>query len=353
MEPSTITASTFNVRPVGNSGGTDAGGAVDATVSYDDATNTATLTPSAPLTHGAEYRVVMTTAIRARDGKALASGISWVFTVSPPPAPLTVTATPAGGTSSVNLDVPAKLTFNRTVDSTTLTSTSTQIVAPDGSAVPATLSYDVFSFTETIKPNAKLAANTTYSIRVSSGVRAPDGTSLLNPYSSTFTTGTCPCTLMTGLIPKTLSNPTQDGRTGAGPWSYELGTKFVLDSPATLASIRFWKDAKETGSHTARLWSSTGTLLATLPVTGETPGGGWQQANFATPVALSANTVYIVSVNANAFFSTTRSGLATPLTSGIARSAADIKNGVYGASAGLFPASSFSSTNYFVDVVVR
>jgi len=158
---------------------------------------------------------------------------------------------------------------------------------------------------------------------------------------------------MTGLVPVKTSNPVQDGRTGAGPWSYELGTKFVVDSPATLASVRFWKDARETGSHTVRLWSSTGTLLATLAVTGETPGGGWQQANFATPIALNASTVYIVSVNANAFFSTTRSGLATPLTSGIARSAADVKNGVYGAAAGLFPASSFSSTNYFVDVVVR
>ena len=158
---------------------------------------------------------------------------------------------------------------------------------------------------------------------------------------------------MTGLLPKTLSNATQDGRTGAGPWSYELGTKFVLDAPATLASIRFWKDVKETGTHTARLWSSTGTLLATLPVTGETAGAGWQQANFTTPVPLSANTVYIVSVNANAFFATTRSGLVTPLTSGIAHSAADVKNGVYGSAAGLFPTGSFSSTNYFVDVVVR
>jgi len=60
-----------------------------------------------------------------------------------------------------------------------------------------------------------------------------------------------------------------------------------------------------------------------------------------------------VSVNANAFFSTTRSGLAVPLSSGIAHTANDVKNGVYGSAAGLFPTSSFSSTNYFVDVVIR
>ena len=270
------------------------------------------------------------------------------------PIMLNVTATPGNGTTGVNLDATPKLTFNRTVDPTTLTAANAAIVAPDGSVVAATYSYDAFAFTATVKPNAKLAANTTYTIRLTAGgVRAPDGTSLLNPYSATFTTGTCPCTLMTGLVPKVASNTVQDGRTGTGPWSYELGTKIVLDQPATLASIRFWKDAKETGSHTARLWSATGTLLATVPVTNETSGAGWQQVNLPTPFALAANTVYIVSVNANAFFSTTRSGLAIPLTSGIAHSANDVKNGAYGSAAGLFPVNSFSSTNYFVDVVVR
>jgi hypothetical protein len=254
---------------------------------------------------------------------------------------------------SVNVDVPVKLTFNRSVDATTLTSANVQILAPDGTSVPTTITYDGFSASASVAPTAKLAALTQYTVKVTTGVRASDGTSMLNPFTSSFTTGTCPCTLMTGLVPKAINNPTQDGRTGTGPWSYELGTKIVVDQPASLASVRFWRDSRETGSHTARVWTASGTLIATLPFTSETGTGGWQQANFATPIALSANTVYVVSVNANAFFSTTRSGLATPLTSGIAHSANDVKNGVYGASAGVFPAASFSSTNYFVDVVVR
>ena len=353
MNPASITASTFNVRAQGTGGGADAGGAVDATVAYDDATNTATLTPSAPLTHGVIYVATLDTSIRAADGKPLATPVAWNFTVSSPPAPITVTPTPGAGATKVNLDLPVKLTYNRTVDASTLTSSTTQIVAPGGTAVPATITYDAFAFTETIQPTATLAPNTTYTISVTTGVGAPDGTFMLNPFSSTFTTGTCPCIPMTGLVPKTLSNPTQDGRVGPGPWSYELGTKFVVDQAATLASVRFWKDSKETGSHTARIWTSTGTLIATLPFANETPGGGWQQANFATPLQLTANTVYIVSVNANAFFVTTRSGLATQLVNGIARTAPTTLNGVYGSAAGLFPTSSFSSTNYFVDVVIR
>ena len=41
----------------------------------------------------------------------------------------------------------------------------------------------------------------------------------------------------------------------------------------------------------------TGTLLATVTFTGET-ASGWQQANFATPVAITANTTYVVSYHA-------------------------------------------------------
>jgi hypothetical protein len=352
INPATISASTFNVRSRGTLGGTDAGGAIDATVSYDDATNTASLTPTAPLTHGDTYVATLDTNIRAQDGKPLAAPVTWTFTVGSPPPPLSVTMAPPDGSAGVNLDVGVKLIFNRAVNPATLTSTTTRILAPDGTTVPASISYDALAYTETIQPTAKLTANTIYSVNVTTGVRPPDGTSMLNPFSATFTTGTCPCMLMTGLVPTAIGNPAQDGRSGTGPWSYELGTKVVVDQAATLASIRWWKDTRETGSHTARLWSASGTLLATLPVTSET-ASGWQQANFATPVALAANTVYVVSINANAFFATTRSGLVTPLASGIARSPADVKNGVYGPTAGMFPTNSFSSTNYFVDVVIR
>jgi hypothetical protein len=352
MSPASISTSSFNVRAQGTSGGTDAGGAVDATATYDDATNSATLTPTAPLTHGVTYVATLDTSIRAQDGKTLAAPVTWTFTVGPPPPPLAVNVLPAGLAQGVNTDVAVKLVYNRSVNAATLTSSTTQLLGPGGTVVPATITYDPLALTETIQPTAKLSPNTTYTVNVTTGVRAPDGTSMLNPYSSTFTTGTCPCTLMTGLTPKTTANPVQDGRIGTGPWSYELGTKVIVDQPASLASIRWWKDTKELGSHTARVWSSTGTLLATVPVTSET-ASGWQQTNLATPLPLAANTVYIVSVNINNYFVTTRSGLLTPLTSGIAHSANDVKNGVYGATAGAFPTNSFGSTNYFVDVVIR
>ena len=86
--------------------------------------------------------------------------------------------------------------------------------------------------------------------------------------------------------------------------------------------------------------------------TGET-ASGWQTQALTTPVALAPGSTYVVSVNANSLFVMTRSGLATALTSGPLSSVADGANGVFANSAGTFPTSSWSSSSYLVDAVVR
>ena len=86
----------------------------------------------------------------------------------------------------------------------------------------------------------------------------------------------------------------------AGPdGSVELGVQFRADVNGRVAGVRFYKAAANVGTHTASLWSSTGTLLATATFTNET-ASGWQQVNFATPVAVTANTIYVVSYHADA-----------------------------------------------------
>ena len=64
-------------------------------------------------------------------------------------------------------------------------------------------------------------------------------------------------------------------------------------------------------------WTSTGTLLATATFTGET-ASGWQQVNFASPVAITANTTYVVSYHTETgFYSANLSYFATSgLTNG-------------------------------------
>jgi hypothetical protein len=100
-----------------------------------------------------------------------------------------------------------------------------------------------------------------------------------------------------------------------------------------------------------RIWSVQGNLLGTVIFTGET-ATGWQQANFLAPVAIQANTPYIVSYGApvgrisvsNGFFNVPRDS--APLH------AFGAPNGFFGFGAGSFPANAApGNTNYWVDVV--
>jgi hypothetical protein len=135
----------------------------------------------------------------------------------------------------------------------------------------------------------------------------------------------------------------------------ELGVRFRSDVNGTITAVRFYKGAANTGTHVGHLWSNTGTLLATATFTNET-ASGWQQVNFATPVAITANTTYVAS------YHTDRGNYA--LTSGYFTSAGvdtaplhalangvDGPNGVYVYGPSAFPSQTFNSNNYWVDVV--
>lgn len=130
--------------------------------------------------------------------------------------------------------------------------------------------------------------------------------------------------------------------------SYELGMKFQAAAAGQISAIRFWKASNETGTHTGHIWSSSGTLLATVPFSGET-ASGWQIQALSTPLTIQASTEYIVSVNSNSYYVATNMGLASSIVNGFLSSIADGLNGLYG-SPGKFPTSSYQSTNYFVDV---
>ena len=76
--------------------------------------------------------------------------------------------------------------------------------------------------------------------------------------------------------------------------SVTLGVKFYSDVPGFVTGVRFYKGLHNTGTHVGTLWSITGTKLASVIFSGETPSG-WQQANFSSPVSIAANTTYVVS----------------------------------------------------------
>jgi hypothetical protein len=138
----------------------------------------------------------------------------------------------------------------------------------------------------------------------------------------------------------------------------ELGVKFRSDTVGSVTGIRFYKASANTGAHIGNLWTSAGARLGTVTFTNES-GSGWQQALFATPVAIASNTVYVASYHANNghysadvnYFSA--KGVDNPPLHALA-------NGVSGANSiyayggtSVFPNQTWNAANYWVDVVFQ
>jgi len=143
----------------------------------------------------------------------------------------------------------------------------------------------------------------------------------------------------------------------AGPDSaVELGVKFRSDTSGYVTGIRFYKASGNSGTHVANLWTSTGTRLATATFANES-ASGWQQVSFATPVAITANTVYVASYHTNTgHYSDDQSyfagkGVDSAPLHALADGASGA-NGLYAyGSTSKFPQTGWNSSNYWVDVV--
>ena len=78
------------------------------------------------------------------------------------------------------------------------------------------------------------------------------------------------------------------------PGAVELGVRFRSSVNGFVTGVRFYKGAANTGTHVGNLWTSAGALLATATFTNES-ATGWQTVTFSSPVAVTANTVYVAS----------------------------------------------------------
>ena len=267
--------------------------------------------------------------------------------------------TPANGATGVAVNSVVTGTFNEASDAATVTSSTYELRNAANALVSSSVSYNTATRTATLTPTTALAAGATFTATVRGGGADPRikdvaGNALAANAAWSFTTASgtgpnCPCSAWPPTAtPTTPSDPDTS--------AVELGVKFRTDVDGFITAVRFYKGANNTGTHVGNLWTSGGALLATATFTGET-ASGWQQVSFATPVQVTANTVYVAS-----YFAPT---VATPVTnnyfanSGVTNPPITLlQNGVsggngvyrYGSSSG-FPSSSFQSTNYWVDVV--
>jgi uncharacterized protein DUF4082/Big-like domain-containing protein len=273
------------------------------------------------------------------------------------PPPSITSVSPADGASNISPATAVTAAFSQAMDPTTFDNNTFQLLDPSNNAVGATVTYNGSTSTATLQPFVPLLASTTYTAVVRGGtvdprVKNQSGVAMTSSVSWSFTTanppGSCPCSIWS-------SGATPGVVDGGDSSSGEFGVRFRSDISGYITGIRFYKSATNTGAHTAHLWTNTGTLLASAAFTGES-NSGWQQANFSAPVPIVAGTTYVASYftatghysfNSNFFTAAIDNPPLHALADGL-----DGANGVFSLSgSSAFPASTFNSSNYWVDVV--
>jgi methionine-rich copper-binding protein CopC len=263
-------------------------------------------------------------------------------------APVVTSTTPGNSATSVPVSTSVTATFNKPIQAGTAAFSLTD---PNGNTVAGTTSLDSSGTVLTFTPNAQLSQATVYKVTVN-GAISTTGAAMAAPVKWSFTTsGTtaCPCTIWESDATPSIASASDTG-------SVELGVKFQADTNGWITGIRFYKGANNTGTHVGSLWDSSGHLLSQVTFANES-AAGWQQANFSSPIQVTAGTTYVASYLApKGGYSASPAAFASagvdnsPLHA--PSSPASGGNGVYlYTSSPAFPTNTYNATNYWVDVI--
>jgi hypothetical protein len=177
MDPASINTGSFVVA------------GVSGTVTYDTTNKIAAFKPSPDFAPNTMYSASITVGARDISGTPLVAQFNFSFTTrtttdTSPPEIFAVNV--AAGAICVPLDQKINVTFDEQMDSLTINPDTFFI---EGSAGSDT--YDVLTHTATFTPSVNLAANTTYTVTVTTGVKDLGGVPLAAAFHLTFTTGPC------------------------------------------------------------------------------------------------------------------------------------------------------------------
>ncbi|MEW6093469.1 MAG: LamG-like jellyroll fold domain-containing protein [Chloroflexota bacterium] len=180
----------------------------------------------------------------------------------------------------------------------------------------------------------------------------PTSTATITPTFSRTPTGSTPTwatpingdqTIFTSQVPSGAGNCCR----------YELGTKFYTDVGGQITQVRIYTFASEGGDHTIRIWRVADATVVAGPYSWNITSGvtGWKTYTLPSPITISANTGYIISVSNSTdnYYSYQTSGFGSPIHNGNLHTY--IGSGTYSGTLGTMPTSVYNNSNYFRDVV--
>jgi len=134
----------------------------------------------------------------------------------------------------------------------------------------------------------------------------------------------------------------QDPDLSTGGQVYTVATQFSSSVSGYVTQLGFYRAPSESGTNTLRLWTDNGVQLAS--VTPFCSGGGWCWGNISPAIAISAGTVYRVTVNTNSAQAKTGCGIGGGITNQRLTALAG-----FWQAGDTFPTTG-SCSNFFVDV---
>lgn len=201
-----------------------------ATITYDPATDKATLNPSSNLLPNTVYEATVTNKIESTLGFNLANPQTWSFkTISPPQVQ---SKNPAANATDVPVTQSVSVTFDKTMDWSTVTAASFYLQKLGGSVVSTSTIKSLDKKTATLTHAAPLTEGATYLVTLTTAVKAENGLSLPTTETWMFEA--------VANAPNVTTAVPADGSTGV-PLDQTITATFDRDvDPTTVTSATFY-----------------------------------------------------------------------------------------------------------------
>lgn len=272
MDPLTITNENFTLI------NTASGAAVPGTVSYSGVN--ALFTPASNLATSTGYTATIkggAGGVKDLAGNAMAADFVWSFTTAAAAdttLPAVTSTNPANLATGVALNGTTNATFSEALDPLTINTATFRLAGPGAASVTGAVDYNTITKTATFIPSAPLAASTTYTATITTGVKDLAGNALATQKLWSFTTAAAvvlgPSPVLLGTAGNyvilaetgvsTVPGSAVTGDIGLSPAATTYLTGFSLTMVGTTAAI----SPQVTGSlYAADMTAPTSTYLTT------------------------------------------------------------------------------------------